>query len=89
MLFPESFLDGMQLTLDGKPFDRCDIPAVRLHSQYSAGFDRLTIQKHRTGTADTGFASDMSAGKTDIIPEKMDKQHSRLYFSALRFTIDC
>lgn len=51
MMVVERFLQRVQLSVDGKPFDGRNFMAVGLHGKHQAGLHRLAVNVDGAGTA--------------------------------------
>src|SRR5947207_15792097 len=61
VMFPEPFLDRMQLPIRGQSFDSCDVRAVGLDREHRAGLHCLAVKQHGARAADRSLATDMRA----------------------------
>lgn len=78
VVFDESFLDRVQLSVLRQPFDGRDVTAIRLHGEVKAGFDKFAVEQNGTGAAFTDDAADVSAGKADILAKEVREKQTRL-----------
>jgi len=83
MLFLKSFLQWMEFTVIGHAFDRADLVPIRLHSKYGTGLHRPAIQKDGACTAVCGVAANVRSGERQDLPDEMDQEKPRLYFSLM------
>lgn len=86
--FPESFLDDMQVFGISKAFDCLNLVSICLDSKHQTGADGLPIEQDCTGTADTMFTSDVSAGQAEVMTQEIAQQDARLYFALVWGIID-
>lgn len=78
----------MQITISGKTLNGQDPTAVSLNRKQQTRLYRFAIEQHGTCSAHAMFASDVRAGQTHIIPQEINQQSSRLYFSLVIDIID-
>src|SRR5262249_60507350 len=64
MLFPETFLQGMQPALGTQTFNGGEVRALGLNRENRAGLHGPAVQMNRAGTAQRGLTPDMGAGQT-------------------------
>jgi hypothetical protein len=83
VLFPKSFLQWMEFPVIGDPFDGANLAAIRLHSKYGTRFHGPAIQQYCACTAVCGVAANMRSGECQDLPNEVDQQKPRLYFSHL------
>jgi hypothetical protein len=50
--------------------------SIGLNSQHGAGFHSLTVEMHRAAATLAGITSQMRAGQTELIAQKIGKQRS-------------
>jgi hypothetical protein len=76
---PESVLQNAQSIGSGREtLHRADIASVDLHCEREAGAGHHPVHGHGAGTADTVLASDVSAGRADLLTQKIRQQHAWL-----------
>src|SRR5262245_36875387 len=85
---PKSLLERMELFLLGQTFDCQNISALRLHRKHRARLHRCVVEHHCAGSADAGFAADVSARQPGYIPQKMHQQQPWLHFAGILDTVD-
>jgi len=86
--FPKAFLDGMKFAVLSETFDGGDFQAVGLDGEHCARLYRLAVLQNGACAANTGFATDMRAGKFAMIAQIMDKERARLDFVLLFDSVD-
>src|SRR5437867_8883706 len=74
VLIPERLLHGMQLAVRGQTFDRDHGRPVGLNGQDRARLDGLAIDEDRTRAALAGVTTDVRAGQTEIVAEKVNEE---------------
>jgi len=80
MCFAEGVLDfGQTAALRRQTFHGGNGHPVGLHCEHAAGSDRIAVEQHRTGPADTMFASCVCARESQMITEEIDQCGARLY----------
>jgi hypothetical protein len=57
----------MQVFGISKAFDCLNLVSICLDSKHQTGADGLPVEQDCTGTADTMFTSDVSAGQAEVI----------------------
>jgi hypothetical protein len=62
--------------------------SVSLYRQHQAGSCRSAIDKNGTGSANSVFASEMSAGQTKLMAQKICKRGSGAYRLVEVFSVD-
>jgi hypothetical protein len=75
MPFPETFLDGMQITVSRKAFNCFDLASVSLDCKHGARFNSLAINHNRASAAQRCFAADVSSGQVEHVSQIVDEQH--------------
>src|SRR5262249_6421893 len=71
----ERLLQRVQLSIDCKPFDRCNRTTVRLHGQHQAGFYCFTVEVHRAGAAySLERAADVGASEPGDVANEVDQK---------------
>jgi hypothetical protein len=83
----ESFLKGVKLAIS-HAFDRCDVGAVGLNSEYRTRLYRLAVYMNGAGAAATGIATNMGACKPEGVAQVMNQQQARFYLVLMVFPID-
>src|SRR5437660_4501161 len=78
VFFPETFLQGMELSVFGHAFDRHEIRAVGLHRKHRAGFHGKAIRQNRTCATDARLTTDVRARESGHIADEMRQKKSRL-----------
>src|SRR5688572_21679796 len=66
VLLPEALLQGMQLTLRGKPLDRGDRGAIGLDGEHRARLHAAAIDEHGARAALAGVAADVGAREAQL-----------------------
>ena len=56
-----------------------DVVPIGLNRQHDARARGLTVEQNRAGAAHAVLASDMGAGQTEILPDKIAEQQPRLH----------
>jgi hypothetical protein len=79
VLLLKSFLQGMEFTVIGHPFDGSNLAAIRLHSKYGTGLHGPAIQKDSARTAVGGVAANVRSGKRQEVANEMDQEKPGLY----------
>ena len=75
MMVVERLLQRVQLSIDGKPFDRRNRTTVGLHGKHQAGLHRLTVEVDGAGTAySLEGAANMGAGEPGDVANEVDEQ---------------
>ncbi len=87
-MFGERALKRMQFAVLCKPFDRANMLSVRLNRKHQARAHRRIIDKNGAGSANTVLASDMRAGFSTLIANRINQRQPRLYTERVAFTID-
>jgi hypothetical protein len=62
-----------------QPFDSNYLMSVGLHRQHQAGSCRSAVDKNGAGSANSMFASEMSAGQTKLMAQEICKRSSGAY----------
>jgi hypothetical protein len=88
MLFPETFLHGMKLTVLRQTFNGGNFRAIGLDGQQRAGLYRLTVEHNGAGAADRCFAADVCAGQSGQIADEMNQQQARFNIGFIFFAVD-
>src|SRR5215210_2800983 len=68
--------------------DRLYLPFVGLNGQNRATLDHLAVEPHDTGAALAGVTTHVGTGQTEILPEEVDEEKSRLYLGSIVDTVD-
>jgi hypothetical protein len=87
MLSPQSFLQGMQVTIDANSLDCRYVSSVGLDRQYFTAFYRRTVEVDDARTTLPRVASDLCAGQSNLVAEQIYQQNSWLDFGADRLTV--
>jgi hypothetical protein len=87
MFIPESFLDTIEFAVRREPFNRCNASTVRLYCEEAARLYGRSIERNRAGAAKRGLATDMRAGESELVSQKVDEQEARLDFSRVAGSI--
>jgi hypothetical protein len=66
----------MQFAVMRQPFDGHYLPAVGLHREKRARFDRAAVQQHGARAATGGIAAKMRAGLSSMVADEMHQQQS-------------
>jgi hypothetical protein len=80
VLFPESFLERMVLSIASEPFNSHDGRPIGLHGEQGARLGCLAVHQDCARTAQCAFTSDVSSGQSCYITDIVHKQHTRLDF---------
>src|SRR5262245_10341895 len=88
VMFPQAFLNGMQLPVHRKTLDRGHVSSVGLNREHCAGFHGLAVDVYCTRAANRRFTSDVRPRESQHFPEIMNQQQPRLDFRAVRYSID-
>src|SRR5947209_5201684 len=80
MLFPESFLDGMQAAFWCQPFDGQDFAAICLDSKDRARLDGFPIEHDDACSTLRCVATNMCSGEVEHLSQIVDEQHARFHF---------
>jgi hypothetical protein len=88
MIVTKSSLHRMQGIAFRNAFDGGDVGAVGLADQGGAGFYCAPVDVNDAGAALAGVASDMCAGKSEVIAQQVDQQGSILDIGRYRFAVD-
>ena len=87
VLFPEAFLQGVQLAVLGQAFNRRDLRAIGLDGEDGARLGAAAVDEHRAGTALAGVAADVGAGQEQLLAEEVDEEqpgfHVRFSYLAI------
>jgi hypothetical protein len=83
MLFPEPFLDRVQITVLSETFDRRDLGTVSLYGEDGAALHGPAVHEDRAGAALAGIASNVGAGEVEHVANVVDQQHPGVYFTAV------
>ena len=74
---PECFLKrmhrGIAVVTGGKTFDRIDPAPVRLDRKHQATSGAHAVDEHRAGAANAVLASEMGAGKGQVVAQEIRK----------------
>src|SRR5205085_167775 len=73
VLLPKGVLERVKLPGHCQALDRLHASAVGLHSQNSAGLDRLAVDEDGAGAALAGVAAHVGAGQPEHIAQVVDK----------------
>jgi hypothetical protein len=82
MFLMKALLQWMKLPSLLHSLDCLNFLIVRLNCEDSTGLDRLSIQEHCAGTTAGCVTTNMRAGQSQIIAEKMDQQFARVNFTS-------
>jgi hypothetical protein len=82
MVAPEGVLQNVESVGSGRQtLHGADVTSIDLHGEREAGTRDHSVHRHRTGTADTMFASDVSARGADLLTQKIRQQHAGFGFA--------
>jgi hypothetical protein len=87
MFIPEGFLDTIKFTVRPEPFNCCNSSTVRLYCEEAARLHGCSIERNRAGSAKRGLATDMRAGESELVSQKVDEQEARLDFGRVAVSI--
>src|SRR5262249_37584886 len=77
VIFAKRLLHRMQRTVRGRQtFDGQDVGAFKLQSQHGAGFDRLAVDVHYTGTALRRVTADMRTGEPQMLAQELHQKRA-------------
>ena len=88
MMFRKRALEGMQYAVSCEAFDRANMPSVRLNGKHQAGAHRHVVDKNGAGPANTMLASNMRAGFSALIANRINQRQPGLYTERMAFTVD-
>src|SRR5438093_7645037 len=88
VLFPEAFLDRMQLAVLGHALDGFHLRALALDGQERTGLHRQAVDVHGAGAALAGVAAHMGAGEPRELPDVVDEQEARLDVMGILQAVD-
>ena len=71
----------------GKVFHRPDLAVRGLVREHQARTDRRAVDKNRTGAANTVLATDMRAGKTAILPNRIGQRLAMLHLDVMHGSV--
>jgi hypothetical protein len=80
MVFPKSFLHGMQHAVLCQPLDRGHLGALGLQRQRGAALHRFAVDMHDAGAALAGVAAHMRAGQAQMIAKELNEQGPGFHF---------
>src|SRR5438093_4305625 len=88
VLFPEAFLDRMQLAVLGHALDGLHLRARALDGQERTGLLRLPVDVHGAGAALAGVAAHMGAGEPRQLPDVVDEEEAGLDVVGVLHAVD-
>src|SRR5579864_7635078 len=88
VLVPERFLDWMQVPVGGQTLDGGELAPIGLHGEHGAGFHHFSVDRHRAGAANGGFAADVRPGKAGDLAQIVNEKHARLDLVRIGFPVD-
>ena len=88
MLLPETFLQGMKLTVLGEALDGGDVGAVGLDRQDRAGLHRQPVHMNGARTALAGVAPDVGPREPQHVPQIVDEEQPGLYLAGVLGPVD-
>ena len=74
----ERCLYGVQFGTSRQSFDRFDASPLRLYREHKTGPHARSVDQNGTGAADAMFASQMRAGETQCLAQKIGEIDPRL-----------
>ena len=77
-MFPEGFLQWMELAVLGQALNGHQLRSIGLHRQHQTRAGGFAIDENRTGTADAVLTADMRARQTKVFTQKINQQFARL-----------
>jgi len=83
----ERLLQRVEAAVRGEPLDGPQLGTVGLHCKGGARAGRLPVEQDRAGAADAVFAPCMRPGKSQVLPEEIDKQLARLATAAIGLAV--
>src|SRR5262249_53349107 len=78
VLFPETFLQRVQLAVRGEPLDRRDGRSVGLHREERARLRAAAVDENGAGAALCGVAADVRSGQAQLFAEEVAEQEARV-----------
>ena len=88
MLFPEAFLQRVELAVLGQTLDRGDLGAVGLDGEDGARLDAPPVDEHRAGAALAGVAADVCAGQVELLAQEVHEEQARLHLRLAHLAVD-
>jgi hypothetical protein len=88
-VFPEAFLQRVQLIALGETFDGDNVGAVCLDREDGAGLGASPVDEHRAGAALARVAANVCAGEVQVFAQEMDEEHPRLHVSFSYLAVHC
>ncbi len=88
MLFPEGFLDRVQVSVRRQPLHRGDLGAVGLNRQQRARLHGQIAQQDGTRSTTGGVTTDVSPGQTQHLPKEVHQEQSWLHLPPIGRPID-
>jgi hypothetical protein len=80
VLFLEGGLNGMELTVGGKPLDRGHLTSVGLDSEHGAGLDRRAVNQDGARTTTSRVASNVGGREPQIVSQPVNEETPGLDF---------
>src|SRR5215510_1180458 len=84
----ESLLERVELSVLLESLDSQYLASIGLDCENCARLDRLAVHDYSTGSTVTRIATDMCAGKPQVLPQEMNQQQSRLHFRRVLDSVD-
>ena len=88
MRFVKRLLNGMELAIAAKALDGRNLMAIGLHRQHQARPDGLSIEVHRTCTADAVLTSDVGSSELQVLTQEVAQEQARFYEALTRLPVD-
>jgi len=88
MLFPETFLDRVQLTVLGDPLNRGHRRPICLDGEEGARLDGLAVDENRARATLRRIAANVGTGQVQDVAQVVNEEGTGLYVIAVRFTVD-
>src|SRR6266542_5975769 len=88
VLFPEAFLDRMQLAVLGHALDGLHLRALALDGQERTGLHRQAVDVHGAGAALAGVAAHVGAGEPRELPDVVDEEEAGLDVVGILHAVD-
>lgn len=73
----ERLLQRVQVRCRAHAFDRDDVAAVDLAGERQTGARGVAVDQHRAHSADAVLTTDVSAGQSEMVAQRVGERHSR------------
>jgi hypothetical protein len=85
----KGFLKGMELLGRAQAFNCCDCPPISLDSKQQTASNGNAVEENRTSATDPVFASDVSSGELQLLPQSVDQRGANINKKGMLNAINC